>query len=130
MSRILLTLAAVAVPVSAYCVPLAWGTLNSSDPVSEVEAVQASHDILACGDRTAMANELKMQFREVPTAVGVVDEHTIMELFVSPNGSWTIMATDTDEQSCVMAVGEGFESNAPIHEAASGKPTVLMGRSS
>ncbi len=36
-----------------------------------------------------------------------------MEIFVSPAGTWTILATGTDGLSCVLAVGEGFDAAPP-----------------
>lgn len=66
-----------------------------------------------CGEREAMVSDLAEQFHESPLATGLVDEKAVLEIFVSAAGSWTILATGTDGQSCVMAVGEGFEPSAP-----------------
>lgn len=67
-----------------------------------------------CGDRSSMVADLQQQFREVPLASGLVDRNSVLEIFVSKTGTWTILATDTDGKSCVMAVGEGFETNINV----------------
>jgi len=66
-----------------------------------------------CGDRNQMVRDLDREFREQPLASGLVDKDAVMEIFVSPGGTWTILATGTDGLSCVMAVGEGFDAAAP-----------------
>lgn len=62
-----------------------------------------------CGERDQMVRDLDREFREQPLASGLVDKDAVMEIFVSPGGTWTILATGTDGLSCVMAVGEGFD---------------------
>ena len=44
------------------------------------------------------------------TAVGVLGPDVMMEIFVSDNGTWTIISTDTGGQSCVISAGEGWDS--------------------
>ena len=66
-----------------------------------------------CGQREQMVRDLDREFREQPLASGLVDKDAVMEIFVSPAGTWTILATGTDGLSCVMAVGEGFDAAAP-----------------
>lgn len=66
-----------------------------------------------CGDRNQMVRDLDREFHEQPLATGLVDKDAVMEIFVSPGGTWTILATGTDGLSCVMAVGEGFDTSAP-----------------
>ncbi|WP_157016559.1 hypothetical protein [Mesorhizobium xinjiangense] len=127
MRTSLIAFSAIVLPVSAYSVPIVWDAVETRDSVraagpSTGQAGQPVPQIVSCGERDAIASELDMQFHEVPTALGVLDETTIMELFVSASGSWTLMSTDTTGQSCIMAVGEGFESNLPLHEAAGLNP--------
>lgn len=52
---------------------------------------------------------LGQEFREEPKAVGLIDENTILEIFTSPAGTWTVIATDTEGVSCVLAAGEGWD---------------------
>ncbi|AZN96760.1 hypothetical protein EJ066_05335 [Mesorhizobium sp. M9A.F.Ca.ET.002.03.1.2] len=63
-----------------------------------------------CAARADMIKALGDKFKENPTALGVVNPNVIVEVFVSDQGTWTILASDTRGQSCVVSVGEGWES--------------------
>ena len=67
-----------------------------------------------CGEREAIVKSLAEQFKERPQAVGVVDKNAVMEIFVSETGSWTIIATGTDGNSCLVSSGEGWQSNTMV----------------
>ena len=64
-----------------------------------------------CAERTDMIKSLADQFKENPAAVGVINPNAVIEVFVSQDGSWTILATGTDGKSCVLSAGVGWESN-------------------
>ena len=64
-----------------------------------------------CADRAAMVKSLSDQYREAPAAVGQVSGKAVIEVFVSQQGTWTILATGTDGQSCVLSAGENWELN-------------------
>ena len=64
-----------------------------------------------CANRTEMVKSLADKFKENPTAVGQIDGHAVIEVFVSEKGSWTILATGTDGKSCVLSAGDGFQIN-------------------
>ncbi len=73
-----------------------------------------AHAQSKCGPRDALAKSFAGQFQEVHAARGQIDDQHIMELFISPEGSWTIIATNTDKMSCIVMGGtEGFEFVAP-----------------
>ena len=67
-----------------------------------------------CGEREQVVKELSQQFKESPMAVGQVDGNAVVEIFVSEQGSWTILATGTDGTSCIVSAGEGFESTTLV----------------
>lgn len=62
-----------------------------------------------CGSRTVLVERLLSEFKENQAAVGTLHENAILEVFVSPEGTWTILATGTDGRSCVLAAGQDFE---------------------
>ena len=64
-----------------------------------------------CAERTEMVKSLAEQFEENPAAVGVINPSAVIEVFVSQDGSWTILATGTDGKSCVLSAGVGWEAN-------------------
>ena len=72
-----------------------------------------------CADRAEMVKSLADKFKETPTAVGQINGDAVVEVFVSRNGTWTILATGTNGKSCVLSAGEGFEINvAALGEGA------------
>ena len=82
-----------------------------------VSAYPAPADGL-CANRAQLVESLADKFQENPTAVGMIDGNAVIEVFVSDNGSFTILATSADGQSCVLSAGEGFE----INTVALGEP--------
>ena len=52
-----------------------------------------------CANRAEMIKSLSDKFRENPTAVGMINGDAVVEIFVSKNGTWTILATGTDGKS-------------------------------
>ena len=36
-------------------------------------------------------------------------DQTLMELYASDSGTWTLVITGVNGQSCIVAAGEGFE---------------------
>ena len=64
-----------------------------------------------CGARQLMVDTLAKKFQENPIALGVVSTGAVLEVFVSKEGTWTILATSTDGNSCVLSVGIGWDSS-------------------
>ncbi len=58
-----------------------------------------------------MVDTLAKRFQENPIALGVVSTGAVLEVFVSKEGTWTILATSTDGNSCVLSVGIGWDSS-------------------
>ena len=56
-----------------------------------------------------MVGLLTKKYSENPVAMGTVNEDRFMQLFVSPEGSWTILVTQTDGQACIVAAGQNWE---------------------
>jgi hypothetical protein len=64
-----------------------------------------------CGTRAEIVKKLSEEFKEAPQSVGVVNQDAVVEVCVSENGSWTIIASGTDGKSCVLSSGEDWETN-------------------
>lgn len=109
------TLAAAAVftvsPLASATSPERTVPAEETVRVLEMPAMNANMlEMAMCGEREQVVAELSQQFNETPMAVGQVDEKSVVEILVSENGSWTILATGTDGKSCIVSAGEGFES--------------------
>ncbi len=66
-----------------------------------------------CDKRQDIASQLKQQYQETVTAIGLSKTGGVYEVFTSPTGSWTIVYTRPDGISCLMAVGENWETSTP-----------------
>jgi len=62
-----------------------------------------------CFDRTALIKHLSGKFEEAPVAAGLAANGSVLEVFSSPDGvTWTIVITQPDGATCVMASGEAW----------------------
>src|SRR5262245_26284258 len=63
-----------------------------------------------CGSRTQLLDQLSKRYQEVPVALGVTSNGSLVEVLTSDRGStWTIMISQPNGASCLVAVGEGWE---------------------
>jgi hypothetical protein len=62
-----------------------------------------------CAPRPAIVDTLKTRFSEQQNGVGVVNQETVFELFVSVEGSWTMLATNVAGISCIVGSGSGWQ---------------------
>lgn len=78
--------------------------------LTAAHAQTAETPLSTCGGRGELVEQLAAQFHERQAAVGQLDQTAIVEVFVSDQGTWTIIASGTDGQSCVLAAGQDWES--------------------
>jgi hypothetical protein len=83
--------------------------ISPAPAISTDSATAVSTDF--CGTRAEIVKSLSEQFKENPTAVGMINGNAVIEVFTSNDGNWTILATSTDGKSCVLSAGVGFEIN-------------------
>lgn len=62
-----------------------------------------------CAAHKAMVQLLTKKYSETPMGVGTVNQDRFMQLFVSERGSWTILVTKTNGESCIVAAGKNWE---------------------
>jgi hypothetical protein len=63
-----------------------------------------------CHSHTDLTAMLSQKFAEQPSAIGLQSNGQLVEVFVANDGtSWTIVVTRPDGWSCVVAVGENWE---------------------
>ncbi|MGQ0681817.1 hypothetical protein [Bradyrhizobium sp.] len=66
-----------------------------------------------CASRSDLASLLKDNFGEILVAQGLSSKGHLLEVFVSPAGSWTILMSRADGLSCAVDVGEPWVTGAP-----------------
>ena len=61
------------------------------------------------GDHDKIVDVLGNKFKERRRVMGVVNSKAVMEIFMSPQGTWTMVITDTSGLSCIAASGEEWQ---------------------
>jgi hypothetical protein len=74
----------------------------------------ASH-AAQCGKRDIMVKVLEGRFKEVRFAMGLSSPVTMVEIYVSKKGTWTIMKTHAGGGACILASGKSWV-NMPVGE--------------
>ncbi len=62
-----------------------------------------------CGNHDKIVEVLGDKFKETRRVMGVVNSTAVMEIFMSPQGTWTMVITDTSGTSCITASGEEWQ---------------------
>lgn len=66
-----------------------------------------------CGPHDKIAAALGERFKESRKALGLAGQAAVVEFYLSLKGTWTITATDTAGNSCIIASGEAWQ-DAPL----------------
>ncbi len=64
--------------------------------------------MLMCGARRDLIDQLEKQYDEKRAVFGLKSKGRLIEVFVGPSGSWTILTSDPTGISCVLDSGEGW----------------------
>ncbi len=62
-----------------------------------------------CQTRDKVLSALGGKYNEAPTSMGLASNGAIVEILVSREGTWSIIATTPDGLSCLVAVGKYWE---------------------
>lgn len=71
--------------------------------------VQPAHAGSYCGERTEITKSLGMKYHEKLVASGLADAGSMIEIFASKKGTWTMIVTSPNGRSCYLASGENWE---------------------
>ena len=64
-----------------------------------------------CMRHENLVSYLSERHAELPRALGLVADRGLMEVYVSPQGTWTISMTTAQGIACIIAVGDTWEEN-------------------
>lgn len=67
----------------------------------------------ACGERHDILRQLRESYAEGPHGLGITNNGGVMELLVSPSGSWTLLFSMPNGRSCLVATGDEWEPRPP-----------------
>lgn len=66
-----------------------------------------------CGDRNRVVAVLADRYGEHQAGFGIADRGVIMEVWAGASGSWTLLLTLPDGQTCIVAVGTRYQDHNP-----------------
>ena len=84
-----------------------------------IASISPAQSHVLCGDREAVLNNLEETYSEVPVSRGLASNGAVIEVIVSPSGSFTILYTMPNGLACVMTAGEGW---GPVEKKTPGDP--------
>jgi hypothetical protein len=64
---------------------------------------------MPCGKRTDVIRMLRQSFGEGPIGQGLANSGAVAEVFISPNGTWTIVVTSPNGMSCMIGAGQSWQ---------------------
>lgn len=76
-----------------------------------------------CDERTKVLGHLANKYQEAPVAIGVTSSGGLVEVLSTGDGNtWTIIVSNPNGTSCLLAAGEGWR--AIRFDATAGDPRV------
>ncbi len=70
---------------------------------------QTKSQTLLCDQRASVIGRLADKYREAPVAIGVASTGSIVEVLTTGDGgTWTIIVSNPNGTSCLIAAGEGW----------------------
>lgn len=104
-------------PVSPSIIPLGKiGALILTALLSLISfqaEAQTQQQAPPCGPRASIVEQLKRDFSETPVSRGLASNGTIIELLVSEAGTWTMLISLPNGNSCFGAAGEMWQAVEP-----------------
>jgi len=67
----------------------------------------------ACADHDQVVQQLGQAYGETRQSLGLSSDGSVIEIFASEAGTWTIVVTDVNGQACLAAAGEAWQA-APV----------------
>jgi hypothetical protein len=62
-----------------------------------------------CGAHPLVSDNLQQAYAEAPVSMGVTVGGAVVEVFASQNGTWTLVITQPNGVSCLIAAGQDWE---------------------
>ncbi len=113
MSRLTASLAGAFFVLAACATAAPELTAAPVVPVVQARPMQAPG--MACLPRAEMLRQLALKYQEAPIAAGLTETNNIMvEVFSTSDGAtWTLVITNVNGTSCVIANGFGWRTLTP-----------------
>lgn len=67
-----------------------------------------------CGSRASIIKMLAQKYKEAPKFIAIAGQKYLIEIFISKAGTWTILITEPEGKTCVIAAGDSWEALPPV----------------
>lgn len=67
-----------------------------------------------CGKRVEIIKALAKKYKEAPKFIAIAGQTNLVEIFISKAGTWTILMTTPQGQTCIVAAGDSWEQLPPV----------------
>ncbi len=67
-----------------------------------------------CGERTQILEKLAKRYSETPQSIGLSADGNVVQVLVSEAGTWSILVSHPSRRTCLVAVGNHWESMPPL----------------
>lgn len=81
----------------------------SACALAATAAMPAFAQQLACAPRDDVVRQLGAQFAEVAVSRGLTGDGMLLEVFASPQGTWTAVLSEPTGLSCLVSGGEAWQ---------------------
>ena len=82
--------------------------------VAMLSAAPLEAQVALCGKRDAIVGTLKAKYKEDRQAIAVAGTNSVIELFISEAGTWTMLVTSADGRTCIMAAGHSWDGKTTL----------------
>ncbi len=86
-----------------------WKTLAVATTVLTLAASAPALSQTVCSDRASFLEQLNGRYQENPVGLGLASSGAVLEILASKGGIWTILVTQPNGTSCVVATGEAWQ---------------------
>lgn len=62
-----------------------------------------------CGNHKLVTDNLRQEYAETPVSMGVTAGGAVVEVYASSQGTWTLLITQPNGMSCLIAAGKDWE---------------------
>ncbi|MHB1217464.1 MAG: hypothetical protein ACYC1L_04595 [Alphaproteobacteria bacterium] len=102
-------------------------TLSALLATAALAAPALAQGELMCAPRDEVVKQLGAQFSETPVSRGLTGDGMLLEVFASPQGTWTAVLSEPTGVSCLVSGGEAWQSID--HSVRTGVPEQGSGMS-
>ena len=87
-------------PVAALFLAAAMTSANAASATAQIPTI--------CGKRADILTGFASTYHEVRSAIGIADGGALIEVLVSPSGTWTMVVTKPGGVTCVIGTGRDW----------------------